>query len=76
MGSARRWANSGLPNNQFAGGGRPEAQVVDSYEIGWRGGFQGFDASAAVFYNTSNLGTPGMFYGESRWRGSYLAGRR
>jgi len=35
----------------------PEAQIVDNYEIGWRGGFQSFDASAAVFYNTSDLGT-------------------
>lgn len=35
----------------------PEAQVVDNYELGWRGSFQRLDASASVFYNTSDLGT-------------------
>lgn len=35
----------------------PEAQVVDNYELGWRGAFQRLDASASVFFNTSDLGT-------------------
>ncbi len=35
----------------------PEAQVVDNHEIGWRGEFDRVSASAAVFYNTSDLGS-------------------
>ncbi|MBA1147353.1 TonB-dependent receptor [Ectothiorhodospiraceae bacterium WFHF3C12] len=35
----------------------PEAQVVDNYEIGWRGSFNRVDASVSAFYNTSDLGT-------------------
>jgi iron complex outermembrane receptor protein len=35
----------------------PDAQVVDNYEIGWRGEFDRISASAAVFYNTSDLGS-------------------
>ena len=35
----------------------PEAQVVDNYEIGWRGYFGQVDLTASLFYNTSDLGT-------------------
>ena len=34
----------------------PEAQVVDNYELGWRGRFQDWRATATAFYNTSELG--------------------
>lgn len=35
----------------------PEAQVVDNYELGWRGRFGGWQATLTGFYNTSDLGT-------------------
>ncbi|MFP4694886.1 TonB-dependent receptor [Thiohalospira sp.] len=34
----------------------PEAQVVDNYELGWRGRFRDWRATATAFYNTSELG--------------------
>jgi iron complex outermembrane receptor protein len=34
----------------------PEAQVVDNYELGWRGSFARFSAEASVFLTTSDLG--------------------
>lgn len=34
----------------------PEAQVVDNYELGWRGAFASFNAEVSVFMTRSDLG--------------------
>src|SRR5438128_1458254 len=46
----RNWASPTLS------GLTPEAQKVDSYEIGWRGNWDATKATIALFRSTSNLG--------------------
>ncbi len=45
------------PAGRSVGDLNPEAQKVDSYEVGVRGTWDNLQASLAVFYNESNLGT-------------------
>ncbi|MGM0411797.1 MAG: TonB-dependent receptor [Pseudomonadota bacterium] len=47
---------SGEGNDVDAEELNPQPQVVDNYELGWRGRFQDWRATATAFYNTSELG--------------------
>jgi iron complex outermembrane receptor protein len=47
----------GAPNGASVATLPLEAQKVDMYEVGWRGQWKFIEPSAAIFYNTSELGT-------------------